>query len=284
MSKLIEMRQRIKTVQTIKKVTHAMRLIAMAHSTAAKHKTAYVQAKSDALRTVVERVSTQAPRMEPAEQEIPKKTLVILIGSQKGLCGNFNTYLLEYYREQQMQDPELFANAEYILIGKKLIELTQAVIPNPLTSFAQLSNTSVGAVGQQLASIINTTKKQYSRVLVLHNFPKSFFVAKPTTTDIYTQRGGTPLLIEHESSREQSPYYWYEDPHTLLRTLEEASIQTAIQSVLLTSLNAEHAARFIAMDNATRNAQELMDTMQLDYHKLRQAKITKELTDLIASF
>ena len=117
-------------------------------------------------------------------------------------------------------------------------------------------------------------------VTLYYNFPKTFFAQLPMFFQLIPFK-------EHITSDQKStlnePYHWEQDPNDVLGTLAHRFMQSIIQEILFQSLIAEQAARFIAMDSSTRNASNLLDEMQLDYNKLRQAKITRELTDLVAS-
>jgi len=79
-------------------------------------------------------------------------------------------------------------------------------------------------------------------------------------------------------------YTWPENQENILKMLTKLYLTVSIESLLFSSLASEQASRFHSMDNATRNAEELLETMQRDYNKLRQDKITKELLELTSSF
>ena len=94
------------------------------------------------------------------------------------------------------------------------------------------------------------------------------------------------LPIEQENTAEplsKDDYLWEQSPNDLLDQLAYQTLEVQLHYLLFESLLAEHAARFISMDNATRNAQSLLEETQLQYNKLRQAKITKELTELVSN-
>ena len=109
---------------------------------------------------------------------------------------------------------------------------------------------------------------------------KTFFVQKPQEAPLIP----LTLKAEQELSNNQSiDYEWEQSPTSLLDELARQTILINLHYLLFESLLAEHAARFISMDNATRNAQALLEETKLQYNKLRQAKITKELTELVSS-
>jgi F-type H+-transporting ATPase subunit gamma len=107
---------------------------------------------------------------------------------------------------------------------------------------------------------------------------QNFFIQRPHIATL------VPFTQEKQLTTSSHDYLWEQEPQHILDTLVQQYIETQLQSLLFQSLLAEHAARFISMDSSTRNAENLLEVNKLQYNKLRQAKITKELTELIGSF
>src|SRR3990167_7397613 len=101
MSLLIRLRHRLKTIETIKKVTHAMRLIAMSNHSSLKHKEQALEIYQKTISSLLLRIQTVAPEKSNffvnVDQSQATKNLIILAGSQKGLCGNFNAALFQFF-------------------------------------------------------------------------------------------------------------------------------------------------------------------------------------------
>ena len=95
---------------------------------------------------------------------------------------------------------------------------------------------------------------------------------------------GTSFEKTAEETLSNLDYEWTHDANTLVQQITELHIATIIQCTLLESFLSEQATRFIAMDNATRNADNFLSSLKLHYNKLRQAKITKELIELLGNF
>lgn len=128
-----------------------------------------------------------------------------------------------------------------------------------------------------IADYVDTN--EYASIIVISNGLKSFFLQKPQKT-ILLPIAHTTDVTTHE---ELGDFVWEQDISSLYDAALKQYIEVNLHFQLFQSLLAEHAARFISMDNATRNAKNLLEKARLDYNKLRQAKITKELTELAST-
>ena len=126
-----------------------------------------------------------------------------------------------------------------------------------------------------------TATPAFTSVTIISNTFKSFFVQKPTITQLIPfDQKKIIALVEPPAEG----YLWDEQPDKILDKLAAHYIEAQLQHLVFQSLLSEHAARFISMDNSTRNANSLLETTKLEYNKLRQAKITTEITELSGSF
>lgn len=275
MSQLIYLRQRIKAIETIKKITHAMRLISMSAHTRMRQQDdalkAYINASSNLLKRIKYALPTwKNPLIEPSSQP-QSRPLLILIGSQKGLCGNFNSSLLNFFFNNYKN-----LNAiDIIVVGKKMIDLVTDKNIKISSQYSDLHITTLTTIAQEIVKFI--LAKEPSSVSLVSNQLKSFFVQKPHITHLI------PFEEQIEELKPAEDYHWEQAPQEVLDNLLQQVIESQIQYILFQSLYAEQAARFLSMDNSTRNAQNLLDQTKLQYNKLRQAKITKELTELTGS-
>jgi len=282
MSKLIQMRQRIKAIETIKKITHAMRLISMSLHSRLKHKQTALVEYRNTTSTLLAKVQQtvlhwQHPIMHPA-LPLKENPLIIVIGSQKGLCGSFNTTLFQLLSQEIKQYTK---QRTFIAVGKKIVDFIQENHPDQLKFiFEEFTTRNFLLIAQQLIDIIMQASPHYSSVIIFGNTFKGFFTQKPTHS----------LLIPFDPEavpRIDPPregYIWDQSSTTILNFIAQQYITAQLQHILFESLFSEHAARFLSMDSSTRNADKLLETTKLEYNKLRQAKITKELTELRGSF
>ena len=284
MSKLIQMRNRIQTIETIKKVTDVMRIISMSAHSRLKAKQEPLAQYLEILITLLAKVQQATPswsheRLMPLENS-NNNTLIVVIGSQKGLCGNFNTQLSKFLKEYITQ--EQIHNYQFTVIGKKPIEELINSHPDKLIcSFPTLTARNFLTISQELTDLVMTATPSYSSVIVFSNVFKNFFVQKVTKTNLIPFN---PASIINNSSPTQEGYLWDEAPHEILDKLALHYIEAQFQHLIFQSLLSEHAARFISMDNSTRNANVLLATTKLEYNKVRQSKITTEITELSGTF
>ena len=284
MSKLIQMRQRIKAIETIKKITHAMRLISMSAHSQLKNKqdplTHYMKQFS-ALFTKVQASAPDWTNQIINPQNIPANRLIILVGSQKGLCGSFNALLFQFFNQHiEKELPKM--DTRMIAIGKKAVDFAQEIKQYPLlATYEKFTTSNLFSIAQELITTI-TEKPLYTSVLVFSNQFQSFFIQKPQVSSLIPFAPQEQLQADAAAPVEG--YLWEHPPRELLDSLVPQYLESRMQYLLFQSLLAEHAARFLSMDNSTRNANNLLEGTQLEYNKLRQAKITKELTELAGSF
>lgn len=277
MAQLIQMRQRIRTIETIKKVTHAMRLIAMSSHGRLKQKQPFLKNYCDNIDILFERVRTQAPLWQNSLL-IPSTTnnhLVILVGSQKGLCGNFNSSLFDFFKKNIPTEH----NRTIITVGKKATDfITNKMNSQPYFSFSQLTARNYLQVGRQIITFLKNASQPYSSVTIFSNVAKSFFTQSPHITHLI------PIKNDPSCDGAKKGNVLLEQSVTdILDVLSDHYLAAHLQYVLYESLLAEQAARFVSMDNSTRNANNLLESTKLQYNKLRQAKITKELIELTGS-
>jgi len=284
MSHLIQLRQRIKTIETTQKVTHAMRLISMSTHSQLKNKEvslrAYQKAVSHLFGHLQALTSTTPQTTSETIEPLEAKRLIILVGSQKGFCGTFNSDLFSFF-EKHLEN-ESWQNSDLIAVGKNAVDFISAH-PQKLSllkRFPVLNTTTHLSIVRAIADTIDT--KPYTSVIIVSNVLKGFFVQRPHITTLMPIDYET--ILNSTTQREQADdFIWEESLPSLHTAALKQYIEVQLNFQIFQSLLAEHAARFISMDNATRNAKNLLEKAQLDYNKLRQTKITRELTELAGS-
>lgn len=279
MSQLMQMRQRIQAIQTIKKIAHAMRLISMSTHARMKHQEKPLKIYQHNINELMHKARSISGT-QPNELLQPSKTgkdhaLVILVGSQKGLCGNFNTMLMQRFTSFAHNNPH-FA---LITVGKRTAQLAASRHRTRIIAeYNTFGTHNLLNIAQELLNRIIHAHKPYTSVHIIGNNALSFFIQKPVVHQII------PAQIPESTNTHEADYSIEQPAQEISDYLTQLYLLSQIQHALFQSLLAEHAARFISMDNSTRNAETLLEKMQLDYNKLRQANITRELTELSAFF
>lgn len=279
MSQLIHMRQRIKTIKTIEKITHAMRLIAISTHTRLRLKEQKLQKYHTEVELLFKLVGSFIKNLQHPffKQKENGQQLLIIIGSQKGLCGNFNTMLVQASKKI-IQDNNN-NSCDIITIGKKIYEtILNKVGIKPLFHFDSFKADESTIVAQKIINYIKNSEVTYQKITVISSFAKSFFNQIPQTLQLL------PLSQKIITSSEEQPIFIFDQPPLeLFDQLLDQYITATLSCKIFATVIAEHAARFVSMDSATRNAKNILHVTQLQYNKLRQSKITRELIELSGS-
>jgi F-type H+-transporting ATPase subunit gamma len=238
-----------------------MRLIAMsAHSR--------LRLKKPSLEMYLQESESLLSRMLSASSLIPSRPLVVYVGSQKGLCGTFNSQVAAF-----VQRHNALKRHDGVVIGAQLALLLKPTIPSIKREIGDFSLNTLKSVVEDLANFI--IQSDYDGLWVISNINKSFFMQIPEMHLLSFGQGFTPAFGEK---------YALDDNIDQLEAFAfRLSLTSFLYRYLYESLFAEQAARFLSMDGATRNADTLLQDMKIDYNKLRQANITRELTDLVSS-
>lgn len=273
----MQMRQRIKTIETIQKITHAMRLIAMSSHTRLKAKQATLKEYFKEVEDIFNTTHALAPKWKHilCKTNLQKPELIIIIGSQKGLCGNFNTAIFHLAKQQTQHNNPV----EFITIGKKSYDLAHNKLNiAPILTFNTFSSQNYLGISRQIINHLFANPGHYSKVTVIGSVAKSFFNQIATAYELLPlQKKATTVLIKKDN------YIWDEPPIQLLDQLLKQYLITQLGLWLFEALIAEQAARFLSMDTSTTNAKNMLESTKLLYNKLRQTKITKELLEFASA-
>lgn len=280
MAQLIEMRKRIAAIETTKKITHAMRLIAMSTHSRLKGNEEPLKQYKNSINALCIKLQTHVPEWHNPvlNPETAHNPLIVLIGSTKGLCGSFNAALFHFYESELKKHGPRFS---IIAAGKKAVDYAQnnSHAGRLIASYKELNSQTMLTIAHEITNHILQASPHYSSVVIYSNMGKTFFLQRPTATTLIPFAQQTGNIDKYAED-----YFWEQNPLEILDLLIKQSISAHIQYLLFVSLLAEHAARFLSMDGSTRNAQNLLEITKLNYNKLRQAKITKEIAELIGSF
>ncbi len=257
-----------------------MRLISMSTHSSLKLKERHLREYAHLIDKVFCKVRHHNPKwrnpiVEPTQTD-NQQELIILIGSQKGLCGSFNTHLFSFFEHHVKDD----LHKQFIAIGQKSIDYlkNKQTVRHLIHEYEKFSPLRISTIAQEIVHTIMQTKPHYKSVSLYANTFKSFFYQKPKKISLI------PLKQNDVSLQEEEEIIFEPSPEKILSNLITQYLETQIEATLFDSQLAEHSARFISMDSATRNANNLLEVSRLDYNKLRQAKITQELTELASSF
>ena len=281
MPSLKHIRKRIISVRNTQKITRAMKMVAAAKLRRAQE--AILNARPYARRidglikglTEVMDDEYMHPLMVPREEV--KRLSMLVITSDKGLCGAFNANILRKVKRTLDERWEDF-KVDLALVGRKAIDFYKNKDFNVVHSFPE---TYQHVLFEEADEIANTLVDDFLRtrvdeVWVLYNEFKSVIAQKVVLEKL------VPIVPAEEAATSRHHDYTYEpDRREILDDLVPQHLSIQLYRCLLESSASEHGARMTAMEGATRNAGDMIDKLTLQYNRARQAAITKELMEII---
>jgi len=273
------LRRRIRSVRSTQQITRAMKMVAAARFRRAHERVLETRPYGNALEAVLRSVASRvSPERHPLleEREEHHVTLVV-VTSDKGLCGAFNANVLR--EAANLLGGGRWEHVDLVLIGRKAIEFFRhrgiaalAVYPDLMS---RVTPETAAGLAHTLAERFAT--HEVDAIYGLANRFRSIIQQKAVLTRLF------PLERSALAGGATAMDYLYEpSPWVLLDHLLPRFAEFQVLRALLSSLAAEHAARMTAMEAATKNAGELIDTLNLTYNRVRQASITKELIEIVS--
>lgn len=274
MEHLVSMRQRIKAIDMTKKITNAMRLISMSMHTRLKEKKTTLEYYKNTFYKFYNNLSFLLENFNFSNKSSKNKpNFIIVVGSQKGLCGVFNTNLFKFFENYNLN-----LSDKIVTVSKYAYDYIKSKNYKIFENYNDLNTLNFVHITHSITNLILKDLDSYNKVILFGNYSKTFFTQEPRKNFIY------PFNIESKDIYENKSYIFEQSSSQLISTVKRFMISMAIQDLLYESLLSEQAARFLSMDSSTTNAQNLLNTMKLEYNKIRQANITRELTELSISF
>jgi F-type H+-transporting ATPase subunit gamma len=282
MPTLRDIQRRIKAVKNTRQITKAMKMVAAAKLRKAQTRMFEMRPYADKLNAVISSlvrgVETEA---HPLLTQRPRKTVeVLVITSDRGLCGAFNTNILKAAENLVANlKKEGFESITISTIGRKARDYYKRRNVELRNSWSGFSGKLNYAHAQEVATDIieNYINETIDEVHLIFN--KFRNVVKQDVTVVRL----LPITPEEVGEEEAAPADFIYEPseQALLERLLPKNVEIQIYRALLESQASEEAARMTAMENATKSANEMIDNLTLQYNKARQAAITKELMDIV---
>ncbi len=281
MPALIDLRRRIKSVRNTQQITQAMKTVSTAKLKKAQRPLMEARPYWHSYPDFLSETTSWADRLvHPLLMEREEKTvMVIVLASDKGLCGAFNSNLLEKARAF-LEEKAKTADVRSILIGKKA-EMFFRNRPYPADRV--YSGNVEKLTREDLKELVGHLIQLYAfsqadAVYIVYNEFKSILAPRITVTKLL------PIeRAETEKFRDRLAMDWEPDLRPLLNTLLPRYVEIQVFHAFFESSAAEQAARMMAMDNATQNAEDLIEELTLVLNKVRQASITKELLEIMTA-
>lgn len=278
-----DIRRRIKSVKNTAQITKAMQLVAAAKMKKAQDQASNGRAYAEMLNKVLVNLKEQAEEgAHPFFSEGKGgKTLVLLIASDKGLCGALNTNLFKKLITTQFE-----GEVEYVTIGKKSVQAINRLRRTLLADFPikdPAHFAEVRAVGRFIQEKFRGG--DYKKVFVVFNNFINTVTVVPTVEQLLpvnpvTLGGKRDFAPEIETATATTEYTFEPSAAVVFETVLPQYVNNTIYQMVLESRASEHSSRMVAMKNATDNAKQMIKDLSLEYNKLRQASITNELLEI----
>lgn len=296
MPSLKDFRVRIGSVKNTRKITSAMKMVAAS-------KLRQAQARAEAGRPYAGKMAEALARLVlaigPRSEKIPlldgtgraERVLYVVVAADRGLAGGFNSNMIREVRKHITAQTLENKSISILTIGRKARDLLKREFPSFILESAPLNiaYTTAENVTKQLIDLYEADR--YDVAYIAYSQFKNIMTQTPVVKQIVPFE--IPATIVEQMQRDaevhglynevpRGVYSFEPDAMTLLKRLLPQQIAAQLYSVLLEVGAGEQAARMTAMDNATRNAGDMINRLTLQYNRVRQAYITKEVSEIVA--
>jgi len=275
-----EIRAKIKSVTNTKKITKAMEMVAASKMRKAQARMEATKPYVEKMKRVIGHVAGAHPEYKhpyTQESEQVKRVALIMVSSDRGLCGGLNSNLFRKAMPQLKAWQEQGVEVELALVGNKAQGFFRSYGGNVVATVSDLGDTP------HIEDLVGTIK------VVLDKFDNGdldeVYLASNVFVNTMSQDPTMQKLVPLEAEAESETHwdYLYEpDAKTALDLLMRRYVEATVYGAVVENAACEQGARMIAMKNATDNAGEMINELKLSYNKARQAAITAEISEIVA--
>ena len=286
MPSLKDLKNRIGSVKSTQKITSAMKMVAAAKLRKAQEQAIasrpYCSSMEKIVSSLASKLIDNAPDLLKGKKEI-KKQLLVVFSADRGLCGGFNGSISRAVKLEIKKSKDLGIETKLLFVGRKSADTLKRDFQQHIVEI--VTGNSTNPIYSDALSISSKIVDLYQRdefgscKIIFNKFVSAI-------TQEVTLKSLIPIETNNEdvsNNNQVSSVYEYEpSEEVILEELLNKNIATQLFSAQMESTASELAARMTAMDNATRNAGDLIDRLTLQYNRTRQAFITKELIEIIS--
>jgi F-type H+-transporting ATPase subunit gamma len=286
MAGLKEVRTRIASVISTQQITSAMKMVAASKLRKAQNNIVALRPYATKLKGIIQNLSASGSMGDNifTKVEDPNKVLLVVITSNRGMCGAFNSSVNKATLEHihtTFNDQNKKGNLDLVTVGRKGTEFftrrNYKVIANFNNIFDSLDYQNVSGIANQIMDWYKD--KTYSRVDIIYNQFKN------AATQVLAVEQMLPLVpekVEVTQKQFQNDYIFEPEEEELLAAVIPQLLRIQLYKALLDSYASEFGARMTAMHKATENAGEILKELKIRYNNARQASITKELIEIVS--
>ena len=286
MPSLKDLKNRIGSVKSTQKITSAMKMVAAAKLRKAQEQAIasrpYCSSMEKIVSSLASKLIDNAPELLKGKKEI-KKQLLVVFSADRGLCGGFNGSISRAVKLEVKKSKDLGIETKLLFVGRKSADTLKKDFQQHIVEI--VTGNSTNPIYSDALSISSKIVDLYQRdefgscKIIFNKFISAI-------TQEVTLKSLIPIETNNEdvshNNKVSSVYEYEPSEEVILEELLNKNIATQLFSAQMESTASELAARMTAMDNATRNAGDLIDRLTLQYNRTRQAFITKELIEIIS--
>jgi F-type H+-transporting ATPase subunit gamma len=279
MANLLDIRRRIRSVKNTQQITSAMKTVAAVKLRRAQERVLAARPYANELKTILSDLSARVEDLSHPLLEIrpEKNILLVIVTSDRGLCGAFNTNISRsaenFMKSHGDQDLPLMT------VGKKGRDYFKRrgalILEEHIGIFSQLDFSHARAIGERIVELYSTA--EIDSVYLAYNEFKSVIQQRLVVEPLLPL---SPSPFEGEQA--SGDYIYEQPPQAIFDRLLPQFVDTQVHRALLESAASEHGARMAAMDTASRNAGEMIEALTLNMNRIRQAAITREIIEVVS--
>ena len=289
MPSLKDLKIRINTVKSTQKITSAMKMVASAKLKKAQEKAEasrpYAKRMSQIISELAKKSNTDSGPELLFGKNDKKNVLIVAVSADRGLCGGFNNNISKEVRKRVAELENNNQSVRLIIVGRKAYTVLKNEMKDKIMGHYDgiqgdnVSFSKISPISNQVLKLFE--ENTVDCVELLYNKFRSVI------SQVVTKKQLIPaevFLAENDENDDNTitPYDYEPDEKSILEDILPRNLSTQLFTAILESSAGELAARMTAMDNATRNAGEIIDRLTLEYNRTRQAFITKELIEIIS--
>jgi len=289
MPSLDDLKKRIKSVKSTQKITKAMKMVAAAKLRKAQENAEKGRPYSKKMQNIILNLTKSISDPENAPKLLvgtgkDQVYLCVVLTADRGLCGGFNSNICKLAKTNFKKLLSAGKEIKIITVGSKGLdqikrEYGKYVIKKlNFKDKKQISFNEAETVGKEIIELFN--KDEFDKCIIFYNNFKNVITQIPQAQQIIPAE---KIESNDRDKKEEILSYEFEpDEDEILEDLLPKNISTQVFKALLENAASEQGSRMTAMDNATRNAGDLVDKLTINYNRSRQASITKELIEIIS--
>lgn len=282
MASLKDIRLRIESTKNTQQITKAMKLVSAAKLRKAQHNITNMRPYAVTLKKVIGDIAASQKVSHPLMQKKSeqKNVLLVVLTSDRGLCGSFNSGIIKFAERYILDNSSRYQKIDTVFIGKRGADYFARKDIRGIENYIKLDKDISFEFARMIAEklVNHYVEENYDEIRLIYNEFKSAISQKVVCETML------PIEIEQTSplAVDNSDMIFEPSAEKIIEELLKKNFNLQVYRAMSESVASEHGARMTAMENASNNAREMISKLTLTYNKLRQEKITTELTEIVS--